>query len=177
VPHLDGIARMSSATGCALRFCGPSVAVRPITLCGVQTVTVVASSRPGAACVNRFRLAGHKVPRRRSSSGRRPCGLACSFVSCGFAVESGGVCRGVCGRVHSSLRSQPGLSFDAAVGAGVRSAKELMPLSHPFTHGSLTTRSSGPGSPSPRARIGRALQNEAPTARLRRRWPAAQRER
>ncbi len=177
MPHLNGNARMMSAATCALRFRGPPVAVRPITLRGVRAIAVIVSSGPGAGCVNRLGQSNHKVPRSRSSSGRQLRGLARSFVSAGSAIWLGGVCRCPGGRVHSSLRSRPGPSLDAAAGARVRRAQELRQLSQSFTHGSLTTRSSGPGLPSSRARIGRARQHEAPSARLRRRVPAAQRER
>jgi hypothetical protein len=177
VPHLKGNARMLSATTCTLRFRGPPVSVRPIMLRGVRAVAVIVSSGPGAGCVNRLRRPNHKVPRSRSSSGRQLRGLARSFVSAGLAIKLGGVCRCPGGRVHSSVCSYRGPSFDAAASARVRCSQELGQLSQPFAHGSLTTRLSGPGSPSPRARIGRARQYEAPTARLRRRVPAAQRER
>jgi hypothetical protein len=177
VPIRQGRARIGSAMSCSLRFRGPAVAVRSIWPRGVQTIAVNMSSGPGAGCVNHSRSSGHKVPRSRSRSSRQLRGLACSFVSSGLSVRLGGVCRCLGGRVHSSLRSQPGASFDDAVGARVRSAEEPRLLSQSFTRGSLTTRSSGPGLPSSRARIGRACQYEAPTARLRRRVPAAQRER
>jgi hypothetical protein len=177
VPHLEVRARMSSAISWSLRFRGPHVAVRPITPRGVQAITVILSCRPGAGCVNRQRLANYQVPRSRSSSGRQPRGLACPLVSAGSSVGLGGVCRCLGSRVHSAVWSQAGASFGVAACARVRSAQEFRQLSQPVAHGSLTTRLSGPGSPSPRARIGRARPYEAPSARLRRRRPAAQRER
>jgi len=177
VPHLEVSARMESASEVPLRFRGRRVAAVRVMPSGVQAVTVLASSGPGAGCVNRLRPSGHKVPRSRSSSGRQLRGLVCSFVSSGSSVRLGGVCRCLGSRVHSSVRSQAGASFDAAAGARVRGAQELKQLSQSAAHGSLTTRLSGPGLPSSRARIGRARQHEAPPARLRRCAPAAQRER
>ena len=144
VPHREGSSRMSSAMGCSLRCRGPSVAVRPISPRGVQTIAVTVLSRPGAGCVNRLRPAGRRMRRSRSSSGRQLRGLALASVSVGFMVGLSGFRRCSCGQIHSSVRSQPGPLFDAAAGARVLSAQELMQLSQSFTHGRLTTRSSGP---------------------------------
>jgi hypothetical protein len=168
---------MKSATTSALRFRGPPVAVRPITPRGVHAVAVILSSGPGAGCVKRLRQPNHKVPRSRSSSGRQPRGLARSGVSVSSSVWFGGVCRCGLGKPQRLAQSQGVTSFHVAAGARVRCAQELSQLSQSFAHGSLTTRSSGPGSPTPRARVGRARQYEMPSARLRRRVPAAQRER
>jgi hypothetical protein len=177
VPHLEVSARMCTASGLPLRFRGRQVAAVRVRRRGAQAVTVLASSGLGAGCVNPHRQSRDEVPRSRSSPRRPLRGLASSFVSSGSSVWLGGVCRCPGGRVHSAVRSQAGASFNATACARVRSAQELSQLSQPLTHGSLTTRLSGPGSPSSRARIGRARQHEAPTARLRRRVPAAQRER
>jgi hypothetical protein len=177
VPRVQGNARMKSATTCALRFRGPPVAVGAITPRGVRAIAVIVSSGPGAGCVNRLRQPDHKVPRSRAGSGRRRRGRLLPVVSSGSANPVGGVCRCGLGKAQKLAHSQPGSSFLVAAGARVRCAQELRQLSQPFAHGSLTTRLSGPGSPSPRARIGRAHPYEAPSARLRRRVPAAQRER
>ena len=177
MPRVEGNARMKSATTCALRFRGPPVAVRPITPRGVQAVTVVVPSGPGAGCVNRLRQPNHKAPRSRACSGRQLRGLARSCVSAVSAIELGGVCRCGLGKAQKLAHSRPGSSFLVAAGARVRCAQGLSQLSQSSTHGSLTTRSSGPGAPTPRARVWRARQHEAPSARLRRRVPAAQRER
>jgi hypothetical protein len=177
VPPEKGNARMMSAATCALRFRGPPVAVRSITPRGVQAVTVMVSSGPDAGCVNRLRQPNHKVPRSRASPGRQPRALARSFASAGSTVELGGVCRCGLGKAEELAHSHGVASLYTAADARVRCAQELSQLSQPFAHGSLTTRLSGPGLPSARARIGRARQYEAPSARLWRRVPAAQRER
>ena len=143
VPHMEGTARMRSSMICPLRFRGPSVAGRSMTARGVQAISVIALSLPGAGCVSRLRSSGHQVPRSRASSGRQLRGLARSFVSVSSAVRVASVCRCLGSRVHSSLRSQSGSSLYIAVCARVRSAQELRQLSQSFTHGSLTTRSSG----------------------------------
>ncbi len=177
MPHLKGNARMMSAATCSLRFRGPPVAEWAITPRSVRAVAVIVSSSPGAGCVSRLRQPDHKVPRSRASSGRQLRGLSRSFVSAGSSVWLGGVCRCGLGKAQKVAHSQPGSSFLVAAGARVRCAQEPSQLSQPFTHGSLTTRLSGPGLPTSRARIGRARQYEAPSARLRPRVPAAQRER
>jgi hypothetical protein len=144
VPHPQGNARMKSALEWPLRFRGRRVAAVQVMPSGVQAIAVLASSGPGAGCVRRFRQGSHKVPRSRSSAGRQRCGLARPILSSDSSVWLGGVCRCPGGRVHSPLRSQTGASFAAVAGARVRSAQELSQLSQSFTHGSLTTRSSGP---------------------------------
>ena len=93
VPQPNGNARMGLAIDCSLRFRGPPVAAESVTPRGVRAVSVVASSRLGAGCVNRHRSVEHQVPRRRSSSSRQPRGLARSSVSAGSSVELGGDCR------------------------------------------------------------------------------------
>jgi hypothetical protein len=176
VPHPICNARMSSATTCALRFRGPPVVARSIAPRGVRAMSVIVLSGPGAGCVNRMHKPSHKVPRSRSSSGRQLRGLARSFVSAGLAIKVGGVCRCGLGKAQELAHSRPGSSFLVAAGARVRCAQELSQLSQPFAHGNLTTRLSGPGLPSPRARV-RLSQRFTPSARLRRGVPAAQRER
>ncbi len=177
MPHSQGNARMMSAATCPLRFRGPLVGVRPITPRGVQTITLIVSSGPGAGCVSRLRQPDHKVPRSRASSGRQLRSLARSFVNAGLAVRVVGVCRCGLGKAQNVAHSHRVASLHIAVGARVRCAQELSRLSQPLTHGSLTTRLSGPGSPSPRARVRRARHLCAPSARLKRLRPAAQRER
>jgi hypothetical protein len=177
VPRLEVSARMKSASEVPLRFRGRRVAAVRAIPSGIQAASVIAFSRPVTGCVSRHLQARYKVLRSRSRSGRPRSSLARPVLSSCSSVWLGGVCRCPGGRVHSSLHSQPGASFDVAACARVRCARELSQLSQALTHGSLTTRLSGPGLPSPRARIGRARQYEAPSARLRRRVPAAQRER
>jgi hypothetical protein len=93
VPHPQGNARMGSAIELSLRFRGPSAAAVRVMPSGVQAVTVVASSGPGAGCVKCSRQVGHKVPRSRSSAGRQRCSLARPVLSSGSSVWLGGVCR------------------------------------------------------------------------------------
>jgi hypothetical protein len=177
VPRLAVSARMSSAISYSLRCRGPTVAASTTTPSGVQAIEPGVQSGPGAGCVSRYLQLWHQVPRSRARPGRRRRGYPRPFVSSGLANTLGGVCRCGLGKAQKVAHSQPGTSFLVAAGARVRCAQKLSQLSQPLTHGSLTTRLSGPGLPSPRARIGRARQYEAPSARLRRRVPAAQRER
>jgi hypothetical protein len=167
---------MSSATTCSLRFRGPPVAARSITPRGVRAMTVIVLSGQGAGCVNRLHKPSHKVPRIRSSSGRQLRGLARSFVNAGSAIGLGAVCRCGLGKAQKLAHSHRVASFLVAAGARVRCAQGLSQLSQPFAHGSLTTRLSGPGLPSAQARV-RFVPSFAPSARLKRLQPAAQRER
>jgi hypothetical protein len=97
VPHLEVSARMSSAMNLSLRFRGPIAAAVQATPRGDQAIAAIASSCPGAGCVNRHRLGKHEVPRSRASSGRQRRDLARTCVSSGSSVRLGGVCR--CRRV------------------------------------------------------------------------------
>ena len=125
VPHRESSTRMGSAIECSLRFRGPPVAAGSVMPRGVQTVSVVASSRPGAGCVNRHPSLGHQVPRSRSSSSRQPRGLARSLVISGSSVQLGGDCRCGLGKLSKFAHSHRGSSFQVAAGARVRSANEL----------------------------------------------------
>jgi hypothetical protein len=93
VPHLEVSARMKSASEVPLRFRGRHVAVVRATRSGVQAITAIVLSRPGAGCVNRDRRPGHQVPRSRSSPGRRRRSCPSPFVSSISSVRLGGVCR------------------------------------------------------------------------------------
>jgi len=104
-------ARMKSASDSSLRFRGPAVAALRSLPGGVRTVEVSVLTRPGAGCVTRRRLSGHKVPRGRASSGRRRCGRPSSLFRWGSANGHGGVCRWGRGQaersVHSHSRQAP----------------------------------------------------------------------
>ena len=114
VLHIKVSARMSSAMEYSLRFRGTLVAVVRAMRSGVQAVTVVASSCLGAGCVNRQRLADHQVPRSRSSSGRRPGGLARPVLSSCSSVRVGGVCRWRRGHAAGPVHSHRCPSFEAS---------------------------------------------------------------
>jgi hypothetical protein len=93
VPIREGRARMKLASEMPLRFRGPIAAVVRATRSGDQAIGVSVSSRPGAGCVNRYRLTNHKVPRSRASFGRQPLGLARPSLSSGSSARADGVCR------------------------------------------------------------------------------------
>ena len=112
MPHPKGNARMSSAMECPLRFRGVTVAAARVTPSSVQAVTVLASSRPGAGCVNSRRQVGHQVPRGRSSSGRQPRGRPSPLVSSGSPIRFGGVCRCRRGRAAQLVHSYRCSSFE-----------------------------------------------------------------
>ena len=112
VPHLDGSARISSAIECLLRFRGTLVAVVRATPSGVQAITVLASSRPGAGCVIRLCRADHQVPRSRSSSGRQRRGCPSPLVRSGSSVWLGGDCRCRRGRAARLLHLNRRASFE-----------------------------------------------------------------
>ena len=120
VPHMNGNARTKSASEMPLRCRGPSVSVRPSMPRGVRAIELIASSCPGAGCVNRLRSSEHKVPRSRSSSGHPPRGLARSFVSAGSAVEFGGVCRCARGKSESPIHTYHRASFGADLSSPLR---------------------------------------------------------
>ena len=113
VPRLEVSARMSSAMERSLRFRGTPVAAVRATRSGVQTVTVLVSSRPGAGCVSRQRQVNHQVPRSRASSGRRRRSQPSPLVSSSSSVRVGGVCRCIRGQPERAMHIHRYASFDA----------------------------------------------------------------
>jgi hypothetical protein len=176
VPHREFSARMKSAIEWPLRFRSRRVAAVRVMPSGVQAIAVLASSGPGAGCVNRRRQAGHKVPRSRSSAGRQRRGVARPVLSSGSSVGLGGVCR--------YRRSPAARSLHLNRLASFKTNPSPLPGLYgrvPSAYGRHIMRQPNyaferTGEPSAQARV-RQLQPLRPSARLRRRVPAAQRER
>jgi hypothetical protein len=176
VPRLEVSTRMKSANELPLRVRGRRVAVVRATPCGVPAVTVVVSCRPGAGCVNRHRRPGHQVPRSRSSSSRRRRSCPSPFVSSGSSVRLGGVCRCRRGLAARSLHLIRLVSLNV-----IQTAALGLYCSRATAYGAPIMRQPNyaferTGEPSVQARV-RQSQLLRPSARLRRRVPAAQRER
>ena len=160
------------------RFRGPSLLVGYCNARGVPAVQVSVAIRHFVCevqCVSRQRSCYHKVPRSRARFTAVLRSSARSRVSVGSSIELAGFRRCVGGKASKPAGLHLGPSFDAITKGelrcqGAESASETQGVrqsNHAFER---------PVKPYTSARVRRAI-HFAPSARLKARRPAAQRER
>jgi hypothetical protein len=176
VPHLVHNATESEI---ALRFRGLRLVARLREERGIRTVklsVVLGHSVGEACCVNRLRSCDHKVPRRCARLTAVLRGSACPFFcSSSPSIELAGVRRCVGGQAPklAGLHRNPSTSATTKGELRCQGAESASETARVWQSNYAFER---PGSPFARARV-RLSPYLAPSARLRTRRPAAQRQR
>ena len=170
--------RNATETEIALCSRGPAAAPRSSTSGGVRTVKLSVvhwHSVCEACCVNRQHFCDHKVPRSRARVTVVLRGSACSCVSACSTIKRAGFRRCVGGQAPKSASLHRSPSINAAMKGGVPCQEAKSASESPGVRQS-NYAFERPGLGLLRARVRRAL-HFAPSARLRRTRPVAQRER